>query len=273
LSAITDTQSMRLEVLRRETKGRMHWHFRQPEPSLFMFSRGAERLQATVDGRKVDCGFPGKSRFAIFPGSTEIVGEWDVARTLDYTVVFLNPALVRGRLGAVISEPMIGFGHDALERGLRELAREATSPDDVFEMMAEGWAIQALARITRLRHKCPEYPQASARGGLPGGSLRRLDDFVRANLSKPICLDELAGIASLSKRHFLRAFQESVGASPYKYVLTARIAEAKHRLSRSTDGITEIALATGFGHAQHFSTSFRKATGETPSSFRRRARS
>jgi AraC family transcriptional regulator len=272
-STITNTRSMRLEVLRRENRGRMHWHFRQPEPALFMFSRGAERLQATVDGRKVDCSFPGKSRFAIFPGSTEIVGEWAVGPTLDYTVVFLNPALVCERAGAAISEPMIGFGHDALERGLGELAREATSPDDVFEMMAEGWTIQALAHIARLRNKCSDFSQAGARGGLPGYSLRRLDDFVRANLSKPICLDELAGIAGLSKRHFLRAFQESVGASPYKYVLALRVAEAKHRLSRSADGITEIALATGFGHAQHFSTSFRKATGETPSSFRRRAQS
>jgi AraC family transcriptional regulator len=70
----------------------------------------------------------------------------------------------------------------------------------------------------------------------------------------------------------LRAFQESVGASPYKYVLALRIEEAKQRLSRSANSITEIALATGFGHAQHFSTSFRKATGETPSSFRQRAR-
>jgi AraC family transcriptional regulator len=269
-SAITDTRSMRLEVLRRETKGRMHWHFRQPEPSLFMFSRGAERLQATVDGRKVDCPFSGKSRLAIFPASTEIVGEWDVGPTLDYTVVFLNPSLLSQHLAAEISAPMIGFGHDALARGLTELAREAVFPDDVFEMMAEGWTIQALAHIARIRDKCSGRP--GARGGLPGSSLRRLEDFVRANLSKSICLEKLSDIAGLSKRHFLRAFQESVGASPYKYVLALRIEEAKQRLSRSANSITEIALATGFGHAQHFSTSFRKATGETPSSFRQRAR-
>jgi AraC family transcriptional regulator len=271
-SAITDTRSMRLEVLRRETKGCMHWHFRQPEPSLFMFSRGAARLRATVDGRKVDCPFSGKSRLAIFPASTEIVGEWDVGPTLDYTVVFVNPSLFYQHLVAEISAPMIGFGHDALARGLAELAREAVFPDDVFEMMAEGWTIQALAHIARIRDKCSDRPRASARGGLPGPSLRRLEDFVRTNLSKSICLEKLSEIAGLSNRHFLRAFQESVGASPYKYVLALRIEEAKQRLSRSADSITEIALATGFGHAQHFSTSFRKATGETPSSFRQRAR-
>ncbi|WP_426435762.1 helix-turn-helix domain-containing protein [Bradyrhizobium genosp. P] len=156
---------------------------------------------------------------------------------------------------------------------MTELAREAMTPDDVFEMMAEGWTIQALAHIARLRGKHSDQPRAGARGGLPDSSLRRLKDFVRANLSKSICLDELSGITGLSKRHFLRAFQESAGASPYKYVLALRIEEAKQRLSRSADSITDIAFATGFGHAQHFSTSFRKATGETPSAFRQRVRS
>jgi AraC family transcriptional regulator len=56
-------------------------------------------------------------------------------------------------------------------------------------------------------------------------------------------------------------------------VLALRIAEAKNRLSNTAESMTEIALATGFGQAQHFSTSFRKAAGETPSSFRRRMRS
>jgi AraC family transcriptional regulator len=62
-----------------------------------------------------------------------------------------------------------------------------------------------------------------------------------------------------------------VGTSPYNYVLMLRVEEAKQRLSGTAESITEIALATGFGHAQHFSTSFRRATGETPSSFRQRA--
>jgi len=39
-SIITDTPTMRIEVLRRETVGRMHWHFRQPELSLFWFGKG-----------------------------------------------------------------------------------------------------------------------------------------------------------------------------------------------------------------------------------------
>jgi AraC family transcriptional regulator len=212
-SSITNTSSMRLEVLRRETTGRMHWHFRQPEAALFMFGPGTERLQATVDGRKIDCPFSGRSKLAIFPASTEIVGEWNVGTKLDYTVVFLNPAFVGRRYEAKISQPIIGFSHDVLERGLIELIREATSPDDVFDMMAEGWTIQALAHLARVHDKCSGKSNPGARGGLPGCCVKRLEEFVRANLSESICLDRLSDIAGISKRHFLRAFQESVGAS------------------------------------------------------------
>jgi AraC family transcriptional regulator len=268
-SLITDTTSMRIEVLRRETAGRMHWHFRQPELCLFWFAKGAERLRATIDGRSVNCTFPGKSRLAIFPAAIEIEGEWNVGPTLDYTVVFLNPSFVGERLQNAITNTTIAFEHDGLTRGLTELCREAASPDNVFNLMAEGWAIQALAHIARVSEKNHQQ-HTELRGGLPGRSLRRLDEYVHDNLAHPISLAELSGIAGLSKRHFLRAFQESVGSTPYHYVLSLRINEAKRRLSETEDSITDVALATGFSHAQHFSTSFRKATGLTPSSFRQR---
>src|SRR5258708_22151751 len=200
-SLITDTTSMRIEVLRRETTGRMPWHFRQPELSLFWFGKGAERLRATIDGRPVERRFPGKAKLAIFPAASEIEGEWNVGPTLDYTVVFLNPAFVGERLQHAITNSTIAFEHDGLTRGLAELCREAASPDNVFNLMAEGWSIQALAHISRVSEGS-QQPSVKLRGGLPGRSLRRLEEYVRENLTQPICLAELSGIAELSKRHF-----------------------------------------------------------------------
>ena len=268
-SIITDTPSMRIEVLRRETVGRIHWHFRQPELSLFLFSQGAKRLRATIDGRPVEHHFFGKSKLAIFPAAIEIEGEWNVESTLDYTVVFLNPAFVGERLQHAITNSTIAFEHDELTRGLAQLCREAASPDDVFHLMAEGWSIQALAHMSRISEGS-ERRSIKMRGGMSGRSLRRIEDYVRENLTQSICLAELSGVVGLSKRHFLRAFQESVGAPPYSYVLSRRIDEAKRRLSQTNDSIVDVAIATGFSHAQHFSTSFKKATGLTPSGFRQR---
>jgi AraC family transcriptional regulator len=268
-SAITDTKTMRIENLRRVSRPKMHWHFRQRELTLFWFRRGCDSLRATIDGRSVEYSFSNKSNLAIFPAGSEIQGEWVVGPSLDYTVVFIDPDFVRDRLKTEIESPVVAFCHDQLTRGLGELCREAATPDNVFDLFAEGWGNQALAHMARVTRIAPPN-KGVARGGLSPRSLRELEDYVRANLGLPISLSDLCSIAGLSKRHFLRAFQESVGATPHRYVLALRIEEAKRRLSETDDSVTAVALASGFSHSQHFANSFRTATGMTPSAFRQR---
>src|SRR6266404_2102949 len=135
-------------------------------------------------------------------------------------------------------------------------------------MSSISWRRDGPFRHWPISHELARKSISSARNcvaGCPVGAFG-----VSRNMFAIIWLTELSSIADLSKRHFLRAFQESVGATPYHYVLSLRIDEAKRRLSETEDSITDVALGTGFSHAQHFSTSFRKATGLTPSSFRQR---
>ena len=128
--------------------------------------------------------------------------------------------------------------------------------------------MQALAHLARLYQ--PRLAlRTPRRGGLPAAGLRRVQDFVRANLSGTIGLVELSAVAGLSPRQFLRAFHESVRETPVRYVHAVRIEEAKRLLVESLRSMTDIALNCGFSHPQHFTTSFRKRVGMTPSAFRR----
>jgi AraC family transcriptional regulator len=140
----------------------------------------------------------------------------------------------------------------------------------VFSLMSEGWALQALAHITRVSEKDSDEAHLH-RGGMSGRKLNLIDEFVRENLASPISIAQLAELAGLSKRHFLRAFQQRVGASPYRFVQDLRIEEAKRRLRHTKEPITEIALETGFAHSQHFSARFRTATGMSPTSYREKS--
>jgi AraC-like DNA-binding protein len=114
-----------------------------------------------------------------------------------------------------------------------------------------------------------ELLRIKSHGGLSAASLRGVQDYIHSNLPATITLVELSRVAGLSRRHFLRAFRESVGDTPLGYVRTLRIEEAKRRLSQGSQSITEVALDCGFSHAQHFATAFRRATGLTPSAFHR----
>ena len=108
-------------------------------------------------------------------------------------------------------------------------------------------------------------------GGLAPGSLRRVIDYIEADLSRPFTIEGLAQVAGVSPRHFIRAFRESAGLTPLRFVYGLRLERAKEFLLDPRRTATEIALDCGFSHAQHFSTAFKKATGVTPSDFRRAA--
>jgi AraC family transcriptional regulator len=267
-SRITNTDAMRIEVLRRVSRPKMEWHFRQPELTLFWFRQGAENLRGMIDGCSAAHQFNGSVNLALFPAGMEIQGEWSVGPSLDYVVVFLDPEFVRARLKANIDRPLVGFAHDKLTTGLAELCREALAPDNVFGLFAEGWGTQALAHLARVT-QVTGAEKLMSRGGLNTRVLRLLDEYIRARLAEPITLEDLRGVAGLSPRHFLRAFLASMGTTPHRYVLNLRIEDAKRRLVNSNEDLTGIASASGFSHSQHFSTTFRRATGMTPSEFRR----
>jgi transcriptional regulator GlxA family with amidase domain len=104
--------------------------------------------------------------------------------------------------------------------------------------------------------------------GLPLWRLKRVLAYVDAHLASDIRLKDLAAAAALSAHHFSELFRQSVGVSPYAYVLERRVERAKHLLRDSMLGVLDIALAVGFSDQSHFSKIFRRAAGVTPSAYR-----
>jgi AraC-like DNA-binding protein len=87
---------------------------------------------------------------------------------------------------------------------------------------------------------------------------------------EPINLEELARIAHMSKRSFIRAFQAATGSSPIAYLLQLRINRAATQLRRGDDSITDIAFRVGFGDSNYFTRQFRKIIGVCPRIYRQR---
>lgn len=262
-NAVSHTRLVRIETIKRNVPERVRWHFKQPELALFLYRHGTRHLRGTLDGRPFNQKFEGN--LALYPAGMEIDGEFTVtAKSAEYTVVFFDPKFIAERLPDCSAVPRLGFEHPAIRHGLLDLCREAQYGDDIFAMMAEGWAVQTIASLRRM-----STPNARcARGGLTGANLRKIADYVDANLGGPIKLEDLSRLTGLSTRHFIRAFSESTGETPHRYVITRRIEKAKTLLCCRKQSVTEIGLAVGFSHSQHFATRFRKHTGLTPSDYR-----
>jgi AraC family transcriptional regulator len=103
---------------------------------------------------------------------------------------------------------------------------------------------------------------------LPPFKLRRVKDYVAANLATRLSLGELARLCSLSDRHFHRAFKASTGQTPLEYITAERIHRAKLLLASRSLQVTDVAFAVGFANPSHFARTFAATTGLTPSAYR-----
>ncbi len=107
------------------------------------------------------------------------------------------------------------------------------------------------------------------KGGLSPQCLRRVLEFMRANLGQQITLVELAKCSGLSTSHFSQQFKASMNMSPYKYMLALRIKQSKMMLRNPSMSVLDVSLAAGFENQQHFATVFRRMVGVSPTGYRR----
>ncbi|MGQ2952356.1 MAG: helix-turn-helix transcriptional regulator [Agrobacterium sp.] len=107
------------------------------------------------------------------------------------------------------------------------------------------------------------------RGGLSRSQELIVAEFIKANLTKDMTLDELASLVQMSRFHFSRSFKETFGVSPIRYINRERVAFAKSVLLTSRIPIAEVSETLGFGSVQNFIKTFREIAGVTPLEFRR----
>jgi AraC family transcriptional regulator len=107
------------------------------------------------------------------------------------------------------------------------------------------------------------------RGGLAPWQLNRATEMLKANLDGQIALSQVARECKLSVSHFVRAFKQTIGEPPYRWLLQQRIDAAKELLLHSALPMVEIALKCGFADQACFIRAFRKLLDTTPGEWRR----
>jgi AraC-like DNA-binding protein len=109
---------------------------------------------------------------------------------------------------------------------------------------------------------------AYVKGGLPNWRLKRALELLEADETKMPSLAELAGPLRLHPTSFCRAFKQSTGLSPHRYVLERRVNRAKEMMKDRNRPLTEIALDCGFSSSSQFSVVFKRITGDSPRNYR-----
>ncbi|MGX1347111.1 AraC family transcriptional regulator [Bradyrhizobium elkanii] len=181
-----------------------------------------------------------------------IASEADLGAPADLTERIGHPDAITARL--------LTSGADLLENN--------TALDTLFRQQLTD----LLATRLLVAHSGSAIKVPPAVGGLSPSVLRRAIERLRSDSDADVSLAALASDAGLSRFHFCRAFKESTGLSPHAFLRQHRLEQAMKMLRDTDASVVTVSAALGYASQTAFAAAFRRLTGDTPSSWRRRMR-
>jgi AraC-like DNA-binding protein len=168
-------------------------------------------------------------------------------------------------IGTVVASSTVSAEQFTFEAGkLIDDIRLALSSD--LSVATKKAASLSLLLATKVaRHERP----ALARGGLAAWQKEKIKNYIKDRLDRPVPIEDLARLATLSTSYFCRAFKDSFGEPPHAYVMRMRIAHAQALMMSTSENLSQIALACGLVDQSHLCRCFRQITGATPGAWRR----
>lgn len=226
-----------------------------------------------IQGDKTNTGLYAKGDISMTPEKTPLFARWDTAddylriqvrsnfiQTVAAAALELNPDRLDLRLEGKTRDPHIESIGLLL---LAELKQKSVSSRLYVDSLANILAVHLIRQYAGAVRRLPLY-----KGGIPERQLSQVLEYIHAHLDQNIRLADLAQILDRSPFHFSRLFKQSMGTSPYQYLLNQRIERAKELLKQTDHSIMEVAFSCGFNSHSHLSKQFRQLTGVTPSVYR-----
>jgi transcriptional regulator GlxA family with amidase domain len=114
----------------------------------------------------------------------------------------------------------------------------------------------------------PQRASAAERYGVFNPALLTMLEKMETTLEQPLSRGSIAAFAGISTRQLDRLFAAHIGVSFLDTYRQMRLTHARRLLKQSPLSISEIAFATGFSSAAHFSQAFKASYQHTPTQYR-----
>lgn len=266
----TGWHGMVTESIYAPRRARIEFRFDAPVHLLVMYDGGARRDgETSIDGLA-----PSRLRYfankLTFVPADHAYHEWhETSAPTRVTYLYLDPAKLQKSADADAAYvPRIFFEDSVLRETATKLKSVIESCKAESRLYSEALANVLAHELSRSGRGFDRTSPVS-RGGLVSWQMRAVTGYIEEHLDERISLATLARLARLSEYHFCRAFKRSFGIPPHHYHIQRRIERAKVLLGDRETSVTDIGLNLGYSEASLFTVAFRKATGQTPSEFRR----
>jgi AraC-like DNA-binding protein/uncharacterized cupin superfamily protein len=154
-----------------------------------------------------------------------------------------------------------------LTAAFQAVATELSEKRLGYVQLAWGLLYQSLAEIARLAPGAPEGQSPSPMSE----TAARLLDYVSRNFRESLSLGQLAREFGLSESHVSRLFPQTTRFTFTEYLSGMRVQEACRLLTETELPVSRISEACGFGSLTQFGRCFRRTTGLSPLSWRKRS--
>ena len=98
---------------------------------------------------------------------------------------------------------------------------------------------------------------------------RNMTSFIHEHFNSKIGLEDIAEAGQVSKSTCIRLFHKYTGKSPIDFLNNYRLQMSAEKLVATSEQITEIAYACGFGQPSYFNRLFLKEYNMTPNQYRK----
>jgi AraC-like DNA-binding protein len=135
-------------------------------------------------------------------------------------------------------------------------------------LMLESICIQMVIQI--LRATGVIAVQDSERTVKGCNHISKAIEYMHSYFNADIKIDDICREINLSQYHFIRLFKAQTGKTPHEYLMDIRLEQAEAMLRNGINSVEEVAYLCGFVNLSHFSSSFRRRVGMTPSEYRKK---
>jgi AraC family transcriptional regulator len=212
--------------------------------------------------------------FDLLPAGCD--GAWEDEGPSEMIALRMAPALVASAASSLglprdraTFAPRLGARDPLVEHVVRAILAEMQAPVPAGRLYVDALAVALTTRLLQ------GFARVMPGGGLQTLSkpqLRRIVEFVDANLEGDLSLPRIASVAGLSVAHLTALFRRTTGQSVHHYVMDQRVNRARRLLIDGRASIADVALQTGFSHQSHLSSWMRRRIGVTPSQLKREAK-
>lgn len=247
------------------------------EPSLICLIyhlAGPAMLTRRIDGGPLDRGVVLPRQMCLTPAG--LTAYWNHSDYPEIVRIYLHSRMYESAVHEIFScdgssaclQPEFALVDPLLEQ-LAIAVAAALRDSDCEPLYIESIANLMAAHLARTYSSRASAARIIPETKLTACKIRRVIDYVEANLEVELTLQRMAAEAEVSPLYFARAFKTTIGKSPHQYVITRRVEHAKELL-RSTDlPLEEVAAAVGFCSQNHLSRMFLRHVGVPPGAYRR----